>query len=270
MSAKLFLVDALGSALGVGLATPDDVLRHITADVLAEHLPRPLWSRLLSASLGAGRLDSALVVETIGVANLCEHIPSDIVFACITEIAHRALGKNLVAPPPAPMLARGARATIPPPPGNVGASAGTSAGASSDVVTSAVAAPLAPSLDAAGDDDISSLAASLGDAIDEALLPDEPRDGRSRSPSRQPTRAGLSTRPGASSRKPQTAAPVPAGAGRPPQPLTPPVRRGQTELETFEDSDFGAEGETRVGLSTSTVESEVAVDDEQLVDWQPS
>jgi hypothetical protein len=264
MSAKRFLVDALGSALGVGLATPDDVLRHITADVLAEHLPRPLWSRLLAASLGAARLDSALVVETIGVANICEHIPSEIVFGCITEIAHRALGKNLVAPPPAPMLARGARATIPPPP--------ISASTSSDVLTSAVVAgPLGP--DAPGEDDISNLAASLGDAIDEALLPDEPRgDGRSRSPTRPPARAGLSTRPGASSRKPQTAAPVPVAtpAGRVPQALVPPVRRGQTELETFEDSDFGSEGETRVGLSTSTVESEVAVDEEQLVDWQPS
>jgi hypothetical protein len=81
MNVKAFLVDALGGALDLGVATPDDVLRHVTPDLLAEYLPRPLWARLLTACLGAPRVDAQLVVETIGVPNLCEHLPSPIIWS---------------------------------------------------------------------------------------------------------------------------------------------------------------------------------------------
>jgi hypothetical protein len=266
MSAKRFLVDSLTSALGVGLATPDDVMQHVTAGVLSEHLPRPLWSRLLAAALSAPRLDGALVVETIGVANLCEHIPAPVLFACVTDIAHRALGKNLVAPPPAPTLGRSSKSTRPPP--LAAPMAAPLAPVPAELVSSA--AVRATTLPA--EDDISNLAASLGDAIDEALLPND-------SSSRATTRSGMSTRPGASTRKPQSlATPPPAkaidrGVARIPLPIAPPVRRGQTELETLRESDFGAEVETRVAQSPSenaAGETDIAIDDEQLVDWQPS
>src|SRR5689334_25144638 len=88
---KDFFVDTLSSALDLGIATPDDVIRHVTPDVLSRHLPRPLWARLLTAALGAPRVDAQLVIETIGVPNLCEHVPSTIVWACVAEIAQRAL-----------------------------------------------------------------------------------------------------------------------------------------------------------------------------------
>ncbi len=258
MSAKRFLVDALSSGLGVGLATPDDVMRHTTPEQLAEHLPRPLWARLFTASLGAARVDSALVLDTVGVANICENVPSEIVFACLTEIAHRALGKHLVAPPPAPSLGRsGSRATIPPAPSH------------ELIAPAAVASEMAA---APADDDISSLAASLGDAIDDALLPtEEAASSGGRSSSRVASRASLSTRPGASTRKPQSAAPVNiAPAGHVPQPFTPPARRGQTELENF--GDFASEAATRVldDPAQATVESDDNVDEEQLVDWRPT
>jgi hypothetical protein len=58
VNAKAFLVDALTSALDLGLATPDDVVRHVTPDVLAAHLPRPLWARLLTACFGAPHVDA--------------------------------------------------------------------------------------------------------------------------------------------------------------------------------------------------------------------
>src|SRR5204862_6963729 len=80
---KAFFVATLSSALDLGIASPDDVLRHVTPDVLAIHLPRPLWARLLTACVGAPRVDAQLVVETIGVPNLCEHIPAPIIWACI-------------------------------------------------------------------------------------------------------------------------------------------------------------------------------------------
>ena len=46
---KAFFTDALGQALELGIGTPDDVLRHVTPDVLAAYLPKPLWARLFTA-----------------------------------------------------------------------------------------------------------------------------------------------------------------------------------------------------------------------------
>lgn len=112
---KPFLVAALQSALELGIAIPDDVIRHVTADVLATHLPRPLWARLLTACLGAARVDAALIVETIGVPSLCEHVPAHILWACIEEVGLRSLSRPSNAPPmsgsrPIPLV------TPPPPP----------------------------------------------------------------------------------------------------------------------------------------------------------
>jgi hypothetical protein len=101
MSITAFFVDALGSALALGVATPDDVLKHVTPDVLAGHLPRPLWSKLIAACLAASRVDAKLVVDTIGVPALCEHVPGPIVWGLLVEVAQRAMGKSILAPPPA-------------------------------------------------------------------------------------------------------------------------------------------------------------------------
>jgi hypothetical protein len=101
MDVTAFLVDALGSALELGVATPDDVLKHATPDVLAAHLPRPEWAKLIAACLAAPRVDARLVVDTIGVPTLCRSVPGAIVWACLVEIGQRALGKSILAPPPA-------------------------------------------------------------------------------------------------------------------------------------------------------------------------
>ena len=86
-------------------ATPDVCsARH--ARVLAEHLPRPLWGKLIAACLAAPRTDARLVVDTIGVPALCEHIPGTIIWTIVSDIATRAMGKGLVAsPPPAALTA---------------------------------------------------------------------------------------------------------------------------------------------------------------------
>src|SRR4029079_2990692 len=96
---KAFFVTTLSSALDLGIAIPEDVLRHVTPDVLAANLPRPLWARLLTACLGAPRVDAQLVVETIGVPNLCEHIPAQIIWGCIQEVAVRSLSGVVIATP---------------------------------------------------------------------------------------------------------------------------------------------------------------------------
>lgn len=118
MNLKAFLVAALGDALERAIATPDDVLRHVTPEVLATHLPRPLWARLITACLGAPRVDAQLVVETIGVPNLVEHVPLAITWACLREVAMRALGVDapplpITAPPPATGASTGP--AVPPP-----------------------------------------------------------------------------------------------------------------------------------------------------------
>ena len=99
-SFKRFLVDALGGALEHGFAVPDDVLKHVTPDVLAEHLPRPLWAKLITACLAAPKVDARLIVDTIGVADLCANVPATLLWQVIADVAARALGKGLLASPP--------------------------------------------------------------------------------------------------------------------------------------------------------------------------
>ena len=95
---KAFFVATLSSALDLGIAVPDDVLRHVTPDILANNLPRPLWARLLTACVGAPKVDAQLVIETIGVPNLCEHVPANLLWACIDELGKRALDGVVMAP----------------------------------------------------------------------------------------------------------------------------------------------------------------------------
>lgn len=99
MNLKGFLDTALSQALELGMGSPDDVLRHVTPEILSDHLPRPLWARLLTACLGAPRVDAQLVIETVGIANLCEHVPVVVMWNCLSEIAQRSLGREFVALP---------------------------------------------------------------------------------------------------------------------------------------------------------------------------
>src|SRR5690242_9742888 len=92
-----FFVDALSGALDGGLATPDDVLKHVTPDVLAAHLPRALWAKLLRACLDAPRVDAALIVKTLGIPDLCAAVPGTVLWSIVADVATRALGKGLVA-----------------------------------------------------------------------------------------------------------------------------------------------------------------------------
>ena len=129
MNIKGFLDTALSEALDVGMGSPDDVLRHVTPALLATHLPRPLWARLLTACMGAPRVDAQLVVETVGVANLCEHMPIAVMWNCLSEIALRSLGREFVPLPisatspmsissvgSGPVLTRPAPLSLTPPP----------------------------------------------------------------------------------------------------------------------------------------------------------
>lgn len=236
MNVKAFFVDALSSALDLGIAQPDDVLRHVTPDVLAQHLPRPLWARLLTACLGAPRVDAQLVIETIGLPNLAEHIPAQLIWGVIAEVGTRSLGRTYEAPAP-----RASAAT--PPPSPKPAAQPLTAPPPPEVVTSAPR-PTPQPMPAVGPDIPAPASAALADLINE-LETAEPPPVRSRTPTAQRFRqsnTGIG-RLGSAQRRPQVAA-TPA-VGRP-------ARRGGTEV------------------SDESVSNEIAVDDSQLVDWSSS
>jgi len=239
VSIKTFFVDALTSALDLGIARPEDVLKHATPDVLAQHLPRPLWARLLTACLGAPKVDAQLVIETIGLPNLAEHVPAQLIWNCISEVGARSLGKQIeiIAPAPAATAALSSSSSsasssrtplTPPPP---------------DVVISPTR-PTPPPMAAVGPDIPAPASAALTDLINELESDSTAAPVRARTPTAQRFRqsnTGIG-RLGSAQRRPQVAAP-PAG-GRPP-------RRAGTEVSD-EPVEAGAE---------------IAVDDSQLVDW---
>ena len=257
MNIKAFFVTALTSALENSVGSPEDILKHVTPELLAAHLPRPLWARLLTAALGASRLDATLVVETVGIANLCEHIPSHVIWAVVYDLGQRSLGGEVPAyrPRVGPFIPAATPAPVPlaaPPP---------------EVVTQSKPAPPppppGPSIPAApeafGDleRDEKTQAASSGQQPSRARTPTG--QGRFRSSATGIGRLAQAT--------PATPPPPSTGARRPqavatePNPTLRPARRGSTEV-----SDYDVE--TNVGQEEW--KNALAVDDEQLVDWSSS
>lgn len=233
MSIKTFFVDALTSALELGIARPEDVLEHATPDVLAQHLPRPLWARLLTACLGAARVDARLVIETVGIANLAEHVPAQIIWNCISEVGARSLGKHVeiaepvVAAPASPPAPRSVPLAPPPP----------------EVMVTPTR-PTPPPVAAVGPDIPAPASAALADLINELETDAAPAPVRARTPTAQRFRqsnTGIG-RLGSAQRRPQVAAQPATGRAS---------RRAGTEV-----SDEPVEAA-----------AEIAVDDSQLVDW---
>ena len=272
MNLKAFFVASLQSALDLGIATPEDVLKHVTPDVLAQYLPRPLWARVFTACLGAPKVDAQLLVETIGVPNLCEHVPAQLIWNCLSEIGYRSLGKVVDE---TPIVLRPKSVTTPPgvPQPLVSSSkSGPLTGPPPDVITKPSNPPLAPppkvgpSIPSPGAPSLSDIVADLeAEAHSERSTPPT----RGRVPTQQrfrqsqtgsgigrladknnPAGAPAST----STRRPQAAAqPTPSGRG---------PRRGETEVEE-------AELETNVQRGDDW-RAALAVEEDQLVDWQSS
>jgi hypothetical protein len=289
---KAFFVATLSSALDLGIATPDDVLRHVTPDVLSTYLPRPLWARLLTAALGAPRVDAQLVVETIGVPNLCEHVPSALIWACVAEIGQRSLTGGVPAQPisraaaatPGPMKAAPLPVSAPPPiaappiaalpvaapPVAVPPVAAAPAEVRRDTPSRGM--PVATPPPAAAAPMPKPAADGLADVV-AALESDERHTpaSRTRTPTgprfrQNPT--GISRLGAINTRRPQapvSAADEPTRSGAAPTPpagaAAKPARRGETEA----DEAYEIEAENKDDWKSS-----LAVEDEQLVDWQAS
>jgi hypothetical protein len=250
---KAFFVETLSSALDLGIAIPDDVIRHVTPDVLAQHLPRPLWARLLTACVGAAHVDAQLVVETIGVPNLCEHVPAQIIWGCIEEIALRTLGGVVIATPVATPLSRTFAApanpvtrpiplaTPPPPPAN-------------EPRTPAAPAAVGPSIPTPGTEPES-------EAVTRGRIPAAQRFRQSNTGIGRLASSSSGRRPQAQATPPAPPPASDAASERSSSSTIPRVKRGQT------DGDFDLE--TYVG-NKDDWKNALAVEDEQLVDWSAS
>jgi len=245
---KAFFVDALASALELGIGTPDDVLRHVTPDVLANNLPRPLWARLLTACLGAPKVDARLVVETVGVANLCEHVPATIIWTCIAEMGTRSIGKAFEAATPSPMISRTTQpmrstsSVLSPPPEPVA----KPTPASGTPVQLGPSIPRPTPAKGVATQPVSGL---VGESSEGESQP----PSRARSPSQRFRQSGTGVRTlGGVARRPQAAA----------VPVVKPIANASKRVE---NNDY--ETETAVE-SADWREKEIVVDDEQLVDWQ--
>ena len=251
--------------------------------MLATHLPRPLWARLLTACVGAARVDAQLVVETIGIPNLCEHVPSAIMWACLEEIGVRAIGGTYV-PKPAPAASFGfglaaGTGSVPVSMARSAASPGSgpiarpspvplSINAPPEIKTTPPPPPGATQPSPIIGPDIPSpngIAELFGDVAPEDR-PTGPAN-RQRTPTQQRFRAtstGIGRLAAARARRPQANATAPSDAGGADShnPPTTRTRRAATESEY--------EVLTDVSGKNDDWKTSLAVEDEQLVDWSGS
>jgi hypothetical protein len=253
LNIKAFFVDALTSALEMGIGTPDDIVRHVTPEVLARYLPRPLWARLFTACLGAPHVDATLVVETIGVPNFCEHLPAPIIWACLAEIGARSLGKVpdiTVAPAQLPQtstVSGGVRSSVLAPPPDERPAPPASVAATPVAIGPSIPAPT-PTV--AAEQPLADLITELeqdggGEPRPASVRPRSPTSQRFRQSNTGLQRLGSSRRPQAAA----TPAPAASTSARP--------RREPTEAEPDIVTNGGDKDR-----------GDIAVDDSQLVDWQ--
>lgn len=94
---KEWFARVVESGLKHEIFNPSDVLAHATPDVLANHLPPELLSKVLAASLAAGSMTPERVLETVTPDLLAQHLPHEVLWACIAAAAARAGVANAVA-----------------------------------------------------------------------------------------------------------------------------------------------------------------------------
>ncbi len=274
MNLKGFLDTALSQALELGMGSPDDVVRHVTPEILADHLPRPLWARLLTACLGAPRVDAQLVIETVGIANLCEHVPVAVMWNCLSEIASRSLGREFV---PLDVPASAPSAVVSKHDSSPVMRTGTGTGPDRPAPLSMTPPPeekpretptpkpvaLGPSIPSPGTqspiDELAEVVAAL-ENDDRAAMP-----ARARTPTSQRFRqsnTGIGRLAANNTRRPQATAtePVPTVTSPPTAPPGRTARRGSTEVSEYES-------ETEVGKDDWKNTLAVDVEEEQLVEW---
>jgi hypothetical protein len=71
----------------------------VTPGILARHLPRGLWAKLLAACLAAPRTDARLLIDTIGVPVICEEVPGKLLWIVPPEDVTATTVSAAPAPP---------------------------------------------------------------------------------------------------------------------------------------------------------------------------
>lgn len=97
MSSRDFLGTVIASGLELEMLQPEDVIKLVTMEVLAHHLPVELKTRLLTAALKSSDMTASLVLDTLGVEGIVEHAPAPLLWQLVAGGAQRALGKEEAA-----------------------------------------------------------------------------------------------------------------------------------------------------------------------------
>lgn len=69
---------------------PSQVLSHVTPEVMAQHLPPEVMTKVLQSALVAGSMTPERVLETLQPNVLAEHIPHQVLWDCVLAAAERA------------------------------------------------------------------------------------------------------------------------------------------------------------------------------------
>ena len=85
-----WFAEMMDAGLTEKIFEPADVLKFASAEVLANHLPPALMTRVLQSSLTAGAMTPEGVLETVTPEVMAEHLPHDVLWACVLRAAERA------------------------------------------------------------------------------------------------------------------------------------------------------------------------------------
>jgi hypothetical protein len=102
-AAREFLRRTLDAGLKTGVLTPKDVVEQVNAQVLGTTLPDALTTKLIEATLAAGKMNPEIIVETLGVAAITKHISTNIVWAIFVKPGEATIA---TAAPIAPAAAK--------------------------------------------------------------------------------------------------------------------------------------------------------------------
>lgn len=87
---RRWMGDILGRAITDGLATPDDVVRHVPPPEWVKDAPPQIVAGMLAAGLQRGSFDAKLALEHLTPEVLAEHLSPPLVWKCIAEAVQKA------------------------------------------------------------------------------------------------------------------------------------------------------------------------------------
>ena len=87
---RRWMGDILGRAITDGLATADDVVRHVPPTEWVKDAPPHIVAGMLAAGLQRGSFDAKLALEHLTPEVLAEHLSPPLVWKCIAEAVQKA------------------------------------------------------------------------------------------------------------------------------------------------------------------------------------